>query len=189
MALGLDGEVIKQIHRWIEQADDESSSFAHIQAPSARGNIVYIPERILSKRLHDNKNIVLVVSNTKRDCVAAQLNSRITAINQQAGEPVTSKLVTVTYNRLLFLLAGFRDMATWNGLAQQFCSPYTVTLMDVDLVFNANFVLAFNAAVIFTTTYMEKNPAVSMKLITMSSGPPDPSQSLHRNPLLFLRMW
>ncbi|KAH7250249.1 uncharacterized protein BKA55DRAFT_376146 [Fusarium redolens] len=166
--------VIADIDTWIETPNPEDSVFAHLKFKGAAGNIYEIPDRLYLRRVTDDTKIVIVVAESKKSMIDKNLRPKLARITQGAledGMLVTSDVTVYSYAELFTLLKSFRDPLFWNQDSQDFCHPYTMFLMDVEPEFSAEFVLALNAATIFTSTFNhnQQNPNTIVKLMTMSS--------------------
>ncbi|KAG7417913.1 hypothetical protein Forpe1208_v005214 [Fusarium oxysporum f. sp. rapae] len=166
--------VLADIDDWIEVSKPEGSIFGHLKFKAAAGNIFEVPDKLYLRRLIYDTKIVVVVAESKKAMMDKNLMPRVTAARRAAlqdGQLVTSDVAVYSYGELFTLLKSFRDPNFWNQASQNFCHPFTMFLMDVDPDFSAEFVLALNAATIFTSTFHrnQQNPNTIVKLMTMSS--------------------
>ncbi|KAF5632790.1 hypothetical protein F52700_6328 [Fusarium sp. NRRL 52700] len=159
---------------FIEDPTDEKGIFAHVKFGAAAGDIFEIPTKLFEWRLEHDTKIVVAVSESKKSMMDKNLMPRVGTRVREAistGQQVRSDVVVYTYGELFTLLKSFRDQHFWNQASQNFCFPFTVFMMDVDPDFSAEFVLALNAATVFTKTFNDnqQNPNTTLRLITMSS--------------------
>ncbi|KAJ4256743.1 hypothetical protein NW762_008839 [Fusarium torreyae] len=135
------------------------------------GKTVHLPHEILWELAYRNIMIYNVVPKCKKYALSEESKSMIDSMKQTAaiwGNTVTSKIRTITHDELFRKLRECRDQGTWNDLTRKAFRSNTLILIDVDLDFSADFLLALNAAVVYTATYAEQNPQASMRLATMS---------------------
>ncbi|KAG5750063.1 hypothetical protein H9Q69_001312 [Fusarium xylarioides] len=166
-------DLLGDLDNFIEEPSDESI-FAHLKFGAAAGNIFEIPSGLFERRLEYDTKLVVVVAESKKAMMDKNLMPRVGAIVRDAlhtGQPVRSDVAVYTYSELFTLLKSFRDPQFWNQASQNFCFPFTTFMVDVDPDFSAEFVLALNAATIFTKTFNDnqQNPNTTVRLITMSS--------------------
>jgi hypothetical protein len=166
----------RDLNNFLEDLTNESI-FGHVKFDAAEGYIIEIPAELFRWRLEDDCKLVVVVAESKKAMMDKSLMPKVgTAVREalSTGQPVRSDVVVYTYSELFTLLKSFRDQNFWNQASQFFCLPSTAFLMDVDPDFSAEFVLALNAATIFTKTFNQQNPGTIMRLITMSPEPIHP---------------
>nr|RBQ92716.1 hypothetical protein FVER53263_04496 [Fusarium verticillioides] len=166
----------RDLNDFLEDPTNESI-FAHVKFEAARGYIIEIPAELFRWRLEHDCKLVVVVAEIKKAMMDKSLMPKVGTTVREAlstGHPVRSDVVVYTYSELFTLLKSFRDQNFWNQASQFFCFPFTTFLMDVDPGFSAEFVLALNAATIFTNTFNQQNPGTTMRLITMSPEPIHP---------------
>ncbi|KAF4964139.1 hypothetical protein FSARC_7921 [Fusarium sarcochroum] len=168
-------ELIVQLTSWVlTRHEPPDFGFAHIQAPPAIGKSVHLPHDLLWDIAYRDVTIYNVVPKFKKEAISKEFKELIDDMNEEAtaeGKVVTSKVKTVTYEELLHKLESCRDRGAWNDLTKKAFRSSALILIHVDLDFSAEFLLALNAAVVFTATYAEQNPKASMRLATMSWGP------------------
>lgn len=169
-------DLVNNLDEFIEPSDGvvEDGIFGHLKFRAAEGDIFGIPARLFEQRIELDTKIVVVVSESKRAMMDKSLMPKASAIMRaafRAGQAATSELAIYTYGELFNILKSFRDPNSWNPASQGFCDPFTIFLVDVDPDFSAEFVLALNAATIFTKTFNanQQNPNITLKLVTMSS--------------------
>ncbi|KAF5606523.1 uncharacterized protein FSUBG_5920 [Fusarium subglutinans] len=163
----------------IKEPSDPKGIFAHVKFGAAAGEIFEIPAMLFDRRLEWDTKIVVAVSESKKSMMDKNLMPRVGEMVRAAvrtGQPVRSDVVVYTYAELFTLLKSFRDPGFWNQASQNFCFPFTLLMIDVEPDFSAEFVLALNAATIFTKTFNDnqQNPNTTLRLTTMSSDPIHP---------------
>ncbi|KAF5689661.1 hypothetical protein FDENT_4305 [Fusarium denticulatum] len=165
-------DLCSDLDSFLEDPTDEGI-FAHIKFGAAEGRIIEIPSELFKWRLEYDTKLVVVVAESKKAMMNKSLMPKVGATVRDGlstGHRVRSDVVVYTYSELFTLLKSFRDQNFWNQASQNFCFPFTTFLMDVDPDFSAEFVLALNAATIFTKTFNDnqQNPGTMVRLITMS---------------------
>ncbi|KAF4441541.1 hypothetical protein FACUT_2640 [Fusarium acutatum] len=166
-------DLLGDLDDFIEEPRDQSI-FAHLKFGAADGHIFEIPSGLFDRRLEYDTKLVVVVAESKKAMMDKSLMPRVGTIVRDAlrtGQPIRSDVAVYTYGELFTLLKSFRDQQFWNQASQNFCFPFTMFVMDVDPDFSAEFVLALNAATIFTKTFNDnqQNPNTTVRLMTMSS--------------------
>ncbi|PNP77957.1 hypothetical protein FNYG_08683 [Fusarium nygamai] len=165
-------DLVGDLDDFVEDPTNESI-FAHVKFGAAEGNIIEIPSELFKRRLEFDTKLVVVVAESKKAMMDKSLMPKVGATVRDAlstGHRVRSDVVVYTYSELFTLLKSFRDQNFWNQASQNFCFPFTTFMMDVDPDFSAEFVLALNAATIFTKTFNDnqQNPGTTVRLMTMS---------------------
>ncbi|KAF5723748.1 hypothetical protein FMUND_1484 [Fusarium mundagurra] len=165
-------DLLRDLDSFVEDPTDKSI-FAHVKFRAAEGHIFEIPSGLFEWRLEYDTKLVVVVAESKKAMMDKNLMPRVGATVRDAistGQPVRSDVAVYTYSELFTLLKSFRDQNFWNQASQNFCFPFTTFMMDVDPDFSAEFVLALNAATIFTKTFNDnqQNPNTTVRLMTMS---------------------